>query len=209
MFQFLNFLFGKRKSVLEEKEPMKKYLVVGLGNIGEEYARTRHNIGFQALDALAEKEDFSLEVAKLGAIGTFKIKGRSVLCLKPSTYMNRSGKAVKYWMEQEKIPLENVLIITDDINLSFGTIRIKTKGSDGGHNGLKDIQNILQTTVYNRLRFGVGSDFSKGRQVDYVLGGWTELQSAAMPERLEKITEAITSFVLAGTKITMNQFNGT
>ena len=209
MFQFLNFLFNRRKQILEERDPMKKYLIVGLGNIGEEYIHTRHNIGFQALDALAIDKDFSFKTVKLGDVGSFKIKGRSVMCLKPSTYMNRSGKALKYWMEQEKIPLEHVLVITDDINLSFGTLRLKTKGSDGGHNGLKDIQNSLQTTNYNRLRIGVGSDFSKGRQVDYVLGNWNEEESAALKERLARVSEGISSFVLAGVKITMNEFNNT
>lgn len=188
---------------------MKKYLIVGLGNIGDEYSNTRHNVGFQALDALAQKQEFIFETGRLGDVGTFRIKGRSVLCLKPSTYMNRSGKALKYWMEQQKIPLENVLVITDDINLSFGQLRLKTKGSDGGHNGLKDIQHTLQTTNYNRLRIGVGSDFSKGRQVDYVLGKWSEEETAALEERLFKVTELIGSFVLAGVKITMNQFNNT
>ncbi len=188
---------------------MKKYLVAGLGNIGEDYAGTRHNIGFQVLNALANKHEFSFAITKLGAVATFKIKGKSVLCLKPSTYMNRSGKALKYWLETENIPLENVLVITDDINLTFGTLRLKTKGSDGGHNGLKDIQNSLQTTQYNRLRIGVGSDFRQGRQVDYVLGKWSEEEAAALPERLEKTTELISSFVLAGVKITMNLFNGT
>ena len=209
MFQFLNFLFNRKKQNLEEEDPMKKYLIVGLGNIGEDYIQTRHNIGFQALDALAKKHEFSFETAKLGAIGSFKVKGRSILCLKPSTYMNRSGKALKYWMEQEKIPLEHVLVLTDDINLPFGTLRLKTKGSDGGHNGLKDIQNTLQTNGYNRLRIGVGSDFSKGRQVDYVLGKWSEEEVAALKERLDKITTLINSFVLAGVKITMNEFNNT
>jgi PTH1 family peptidyl-tRNA hydrolase len=123
--------------------------------------------------------------------------------------MNRSGKALKYWMEMENIPLENILVVTDDINLTFGTLRLKAKGSDGGHNGLKDIQDILQTTQYNRLRIGVGSDFSKGRQVDYVLGKWNEEEIAALKERLERTTELIASFVLAGAKITMNTFNGT
>ncbi|MCW5517828.1 aminoacyl-tRNA hydrolase [Muriicola sp. Z0-33] len=209
MFQFFNFLFNRKKQYSEEVDPMKKYLIVGLGNIGDEYSNTRHNIGFQALDALAQKQEFIFETGRLGDVGTFKIKGRSVLCLKPSTYMNRSGKALKYWMEQQKIPLENVLVITDDINLSFGQLRLKTKGSDGGHNGLKDIQHNLQTTNYNRLRIGVGSDFSKGRQIDYVLGKWSEEETAALEERLVKITELISSFVLAGVKITMNQFNNT
>lgn len=209
LFRILKRIFGKKTSILGEEEAMKKYLLVGLGNIGAEYAGTRHNVGFQILDALAEKMDFSFETAKLGAVGTYRVKGRSVLCLKPATFMNRSGKAVKYWMEKEKIPLENVLVITDDINLPFGTLRLKTKGSDGGHNGLKDVQYILQTTQYNRLRFGVGSDFSKGQQVDYVLGKWGDEEKQALPERFERIAELIPSFILSGVKITMNQFNGT
>ena len=209
MFQFLKTLFGGSTSYLEETEPMKKFLVVGLGNIGEEYVGTRHNIGFQILDALTTKNEATFETVKLGDVCTIRIKGRSILCLKPSTYMNRSGKALKYWMEKERIPLEHVLVITDDINLDFGTLRLKTKGSDGGHNGLKDIQNTLQTTNYNRLRFGVGSDFSKGRQVDYVLGKWDESQKKALPERLERCSELIASFVLTGVQRTMNQFNGT
>jgi PTH1 family peptidyl-tRNA hydrolase len=188
---------------------MKKYLVIGLGNIGEQYANTRHNIGFSIVDQLAFEEEFSFEDARLGAIATFKYKGRSVLCLKPSTYMNLSGKAVKYWMDQEKIPLENILVITDDINLPFGTLRLKGKGSDGGHNGLKDIQNTLQTTKYHRFRFGVGSEFSKGGQVDHVLGTWTTEEESTLNERLKKSTQLIRSFVFAGAKNTMNQFNGT
>lgn len=207
--QFFKRLFGSQKGILEETEAMKKFLIVGLGNIGTDYEGTRHNVGFQILDALATQMDFSFEPAKLGSIGTFRVKGRSVLCLKPATFMNRSGKAVKYWLEKEKIPLENLLIITDDINLPFGTLRLKTKGSDGGHNGLKDVQQSLQTTQYARLRFGVGSEFSKGRQVDYVLGKWGEEEEKALPERLDRIMELIPSFILAGPKITMNQFNGT
>ncbi|GLU42903.1 aminoacyl-tRNA hydrolase [Allomuricauda sp. NBRC 101325] len=201
-------LFGKPKQLLEETDPMKKFLIVGLGNIGSDYDETRHNIGFKVLDFLAEKESFVFESAKLGAVATFKHKGKSVVCLKPSTYMNLSGKAVKYWMEKENIGLDNVLIITDDINLPFGTLRVKTKGSDGGHNGLKDIQNTLQTAQYNRFRFGVGSDFGQGKQVDYVLGKWGEEEQKTMPERLEKSTELIRSFIFAGVKNTMNQFNG-
>ncbi len=187
---------------------MKKFLVVGLGNIGAEYEETRHNVGFKILDFLVKEESTHFEPNKLGGTSTIKVKGKNVLLLKPSTYMNRSGKAVKYWMEKEKIPLENLLIITDDINLSFGTIRLKAKGSDGGHNGLKDIQTSLQTTTYNRFRFGVGSDFSTGRQVDYVLGKWNEDEETALKERLEKATDLIRSFVLSGLKNTMNHFNG-
>ena len=187
---------------------MKKFLTVGLGNIGSDYDETRHNIGFKVLDFLAEQEAFTFESAKLGSVGSFKYKGKSILCLKPSTYMNLSGKAVKYWMEQENIPLDNLLIITDDINLPFGTIRLKTKGSDGGHNGLKDVQNVLQTVIYNRFRFGVGSDFGKGRQVDYVLGKWNAEETKAMPDRLIVAADLVRSFVFAGVKNTMNVFNG-
>ena len=208
MCQFLKFLFGNDKKLLEESDRMKKFLIVGLGNIGSEYAETRHNVGFKILDQLAKEKEFSFETAKLGDVGTFKIKGRSVLCLKPSTYMNRSGKALKYWMEKEKIPLENLLVVTDDINLDFGAIRLKTKGSDGGHNGLKDIQLFLNSTSYYRFRFGVGADFGKGRQIDYVLGKWNEDEKKSLPERLEKSTQLIRSFILSGIKITMNQFNG-
>ena len=164
---------------------------------------------FKTLDFLSKKEGFTFETARLGDIATFKVKGRSILCLKPSTYMNLSGKALKYWMEKEKIPIENVLVITDDINLTFGTFRLKTKGSDGGHNGLKDIQNTLQTANYNRLRFGVGAEFSKGRQIDYVLGEWSEEEREQLKERLEKTSEIIRSFVLSGVKNTMNAFNNT
>lgn len=208
MFPFLNFLFGKKTSILEEKDPMKKFMIVGLGNIGDEYAGTRHNIGFQILNSLSDQHNITFETAKLGDVGSFKIKGRSVLCLKPSTYMNRSGKAIKYWMDKENIPLNHLLVITDDINLPFGTLRLKPKGSDGGHNGLRDIQNTLQSIQYNRLRFGVGAEFSRGRQVDYVLGKWSEEESAALKERFAKASEVVASFVLAGVKITMNQFNG-
>lgn len=209
MFKFLKRLLGYKAPISEEIEPMKKYLIVGLGNIGDEYAETRHNIGFKILDALAKERELKFETQKLGDLALYKLKGRSVICLKPSTYMNLSGKAVRYWMEKENIPLENLLVITDDINLSFGTLRLKTKGSDGGHNGLKDIQKVLRTTNYNRFRFGVGADFGKGRQVEYVLGQWNEEENRKMKERLAKSVALIDSFVLAGVSRTMNQFNGT
>ncbi|WP_081990207.1 aminoacyl-tRNA hydrolase [Psychroserpens sp. Hel_I_66] len=187
---------------------MKKYLIVGLGNIGEKYANTRHNIGFKVLDALAQKEDLTFETQKLGDLTTYKFKGRTFILLKPSTFMNLSGKAVQYWLTKEKIPLENLLVITDDLNLPFGNIRLKTKGSDGGHNGLKDIQSTLQTTNYNRFRFGISDEFSKGRQVDYVLGEWTDEEDNKLKERLEKSVELIKSFGTAGINNTMNSFNG-
>ena len=208
IYRFLKKLIGIEPALLANTDSMKKYLIVGLGNIGEEYAETRHNIGFKILDALANEKELHFETQKLGDVALYKLKGRSILCLKPSTYMNLSGKALRYWMEKEKIPLENVLVITDDINLSFGTLRLKTKGSDGGHNGLKDIQQVLQTTHYNRFRFGVGADFGKGRQVEYVLGQWNEEENSKMKERMEKSVALIDSFVLSGVARTMNQFNG-
>ncbi len=187
---------------------MKKFLIVGLGNIGPKYHNTRHNIGFKTLDYLAEKENLTWETAKLGDITVYKVKGRSFLLLKPSTYMNLSGKAVKYWLDKEKIPLENLLVVTDDLNLPFGSIRVKIKGSDGGHNGLKDIQNVLQTTKYNRFRFGISNEFSKGSQIDYVLGDWSLDEEKQLPERLEISKKIIESFALAGINITMNSYNG-
>ena len=187
---------------------MKKFLIVGLGNIGPKYHNTRHNIGFKTLDYLAEKENLTWETAKLGDITIYKVKGRSFLLLKPSTYMNLSGKAVKYWLDKEKIPLENLLVVTDDLNLPFGSIRVKIKGSDGGHNGLKDIQNLLQTTKYNRFRFGISNEFSKGSQIDYVLGDWSSDEEKQLPERLEISKKIIESFALAGINITMNSYNG-
>ncbi|WP_299246013.1 aminoacyl-tRNA hydrolase [uncultured Aquimarina sp.] len=206
-------IFRKWFSKKDEKEEtqeelMKKFLVVGLGNIGPKYHNTRHNIGFRILDALAKEESLSFETEKLGDLTTYKYKGRTILLLKPNTYMNLSGKAVRYWLTKEKVPLENLLIITDDINLSFGTIRLKAKGSAGGHNGLKDIEAQLNTSKYCRFRFGVGAEFSKGRQVDYVLGEWDSEEEAAMPERLDKGIALIKSFATAGLANTMNTFNG-
>ena len=187
---------------------MKKFLIVGLGNIGDKYVSTRHNIGFKILDALAEKEDLKFETQKLGDLTTYKFKGRTFILLKPSTYMNLSGKSVQYWLTKEKIPIENLLVVTDDLNLPFGTLRLKTKGSDGGHNGLKDIQAKLNTTKYNRFRFGISDTFSKGRQVDYVLGEWNTEETQKLPERLEIAIELIKSFGTAGISNTMNTFNG-
>lgn len=209
MLQFIKTLLGKPGKQLQRIDSMKRRLIVGLGNIGPDYEETRHNIGFKILDFLSEKQGFTFENAKLGAVGTFSYKGRTVICLKPSTYMNLSGKAVRYWMQKEKVILENVLIITDDLNLPFGALRLRTQGSDGGHNGLKDIQHVLQTTTYNRFRFGVGAKFNKGRQVDYVLGTWNAEEAAALPECLEKVIDLVRSFVFSGVTNTMNRFNGT
>ena len=187
---------------------MSKFLIVGLGNIGEKYDNTRHNIGFKILDELAKEKDISFETQKLGSIASFRFKGKTLVLLKPSTFMNLSGKALKYWMQKEKIKLENVLVVTDDLNIDFGTIRLKAKGSDGGHNGLRDIQEKLGTSSYPRFRFGVGSNFSKGRQVDYVLGEWTAEEQSQLIERLPKAVEVILSFATQGLGNTMNYFNG-
>ena len=210
MFRFFLDLFKISKtSTRTDEDYMKKFLIVGLGNIGDDYANTRHNIGFKILDFLAKEEGLAFETQKLGDVTTYKFKGRQFILLKPSTYMNLSGKALVYWMNKENIPHDNLLVITDDLNLPFGTIRLKTKGSDGGHNGLKDIQDKLQTTNYNRFRFGISDAFTKGRQVDYVLGEWSEEENEKLPERLSKSVELIKSFGTAGVNITMNTFNGT
>jgi len=211
MVNFFSRLFGKKSKILieEEQDPMKKYLIVGLGNIGEKYKNTRHNIGFKILDHLAKQNDIAFETQKQGNIAVYKLKGRTFILLKPSTFMNLSGKSVLYWLTKEKIPLKNLLIITDDVNLPFGSIRLKTKGSDGGHNGLKDVQDKLNTSKYNRFRFGISDIFSKGRQVDYVLSDWNNEELEQLPERLDKSMALIKSFALAGINITMNSFNGT
>lgn len=197
--------FSKRQST---EDTMSKYLIVGLGNIGAEYANTRHNIGFKVLDFLANKEKLDFQTVKLGALTTYKFKGRQLFLLKPNTYMNLSGKAVQYWMQKEKIPLENILVITDDLNLPFGTIRIKAKGSDGGHNGLKNINQVLNTQEYARFRFGISDAFKKGQQVDYVLGEWSAEEKQQLTERLEKATEIIKAFATIGLNQTMSDFNG-
>lgn len=207
MIQWITHLFTTTQTKTET-DSMKKFLIVGLGNIGAEYVNTRHNIGFKVLDFLAKKEGLSFETVKLGTLAEYKFKGRTFLLLKPNTYMNLSGKAVQYWMEKEKIPLENVLIITDDLNLSFGTIRIKPKGSDGGHNGLKNINLVLQTQQYARFRFGISDAFKKGKQIDYVLGEWTAEEQTGLDTRLALASEIIQSFGTAGLEITMNTFNG-
>ena len=187
---------------------LKKYLIIGLGNIGSEYNNTRHNIGFAVLNAMIENKETAFEEGRFGAMAKLKYKGRLLFLHKPATYMNNSGKAVRYWVNKENIPLENVLVITDDLNLPFGALRLKTKGSDGGHNGLKDIQAQLNTTNYPRLRFGIHADEKKSNTVDFVLGKWTNEEEKILPERLEKMVEMILSFATQGAKNTMNEFNG-
>jgi len=184
-----------------------KYLIVGLGNPGAEYAETRHNIGFKVLDALAEASNLVFTSSKLAKRAEYKFKGRTFVLIKPTTYMNLSGKSVNYWLQKEKVSVENLFVIVDDIALPFGTIRIKQKGSDGGHNGLAHIAQVLNSTNYNRLRFGVGSDFGKGRQVDYVLGNWSEPEVKYLPKRITKAIGAIKNFGTVGIARTMNFSN--
>ncbi|SDG39405.1 aminoacyl-tRNA hydrolase [Psychroflexus sediminis] len=206
MRPFFARLLSKNKT--EEKDPMKKFLIVGLGNPGPKYENTRHNIGFKILDELAEKREVGFEADRYGDKTSFNFKGRKFILIKPTTFMNLSGKAVRYWLEKENIAIQNLLVITDDLNLSFGTLRLKPKGSDGGHNGLKSIQELLQTTTYPRLRFGISDEFSKGRQIDYVLSEWSPEEQKILKERLETSAELILSFGTAGIQNTMNNFNG-
>jgi len=186
---------------------MSKFLIVGLGNIGDEYTATRHNIGFQVLDNLASSAGLSFVSDRLASVAEYKLKGKKFILIKPTTFMNLSGKAVNYWMQAEKISIENILVVTDDLALPLGTIRVKMKGSDGGHNGLKSIIETLNTAEYARLRFGISSNFSKGKQVDYVLGEWTDEEKKILPERVTMAVEAIKSFGIAGIERTMTGFN--
>jgi PTH1 family peptidyl-tRNA hydrolase len=186
---------------------MSKFLIVGLGNIGAEYAHTRHNIGFDVVDALAAKHEVSFRTDRLADVAEAKIKGKSMVIIKPSTYMNLSGKAVKYWMEKEKIPVEQVFIILDELALPIEKSRIRGAGSDGGHNGLKSIQEQLGTSAYPRLRFGIGNNYPKGRQVEYVLGKWNPEEIPLINLKIRQTIPIIESFVLAGLANTMNHFN--
>ena len=184
-----------------------KYLIAGLGNIGQEYENTRHNIGFMILDAFAKASNVVFEDKRYGAIAELKIKNKHLILLKPSTYMNLSGNAIRYWLQKENISDENLLVLVDDLALPFGSLRLKTKGSDAGHNGLKHIQATLGSAQYNRLRFGIGNDFPSGAQIHYVLDLFSEEEQKLMPERIDKSIEIIKSFCLAGVQITMNQYN--
>ncbi|MFM7177596.1 MAG: aminoacyl-tRNA hydrolase [Bacteroidota bacterium] len=184
-----------------------KFLVVGLGNPGAEYDGTRHNIGFAVVDLLAESAGVSFSSERLGSIARIKIRGKQVTLLKPNTYMNLSGKAVNYWLQHEQIPVANMIVVTDDLALPVGSIRIRLKGSDGGHNGLKSINETLNSTDYPRLRFGIGSQFSKGKQADYVLSVWTDEENNLVKEKTKRSAEAITHYISAGPVFAMNQFN--
>jgi len=184
-----------------------KYLIVGLGNIGDNYKNTRHNIGFKILDAMAQASGVPFSDKRYGFVTTTKYKGRDITLLKPSTYMNLSGNAVDYWLKKEKIPIENTLVIVDDIALPIGSFRLKPKGSDGGHNGLAHITTVLGTNEYARLRFGIGAEFNKGGQVNFVLGAWTPEEIKIIEERIPVVIEIIKSFAFTGLELTMTAFN--
>lgn len=217
MFDFLKRLFatsnGNGKEGKQEQNETEKnhqqvnFLIVGLGNIGSEYAQTRHNIGFRVLDALAKASNLVFEDKRYGAVTTLKVKNQTLTLLKPSTYMNLSGNAVRYWMNEKKIPLENILVVVDDLSLPFGQLRMRPGGSEAGHNGLKHISSVLGTQQYARLRFGIGNDFPRGGQVDFVLGEFTDEDLKTMDERLELAGEMVKSFALSGIQFTMNHFN--
>lgn len=184
-----------------------KYLVVGLGNIGPEYAGTRHNIGFMVADRLASDAGAVFESCRYGDMARFRVKNKQLMVLKPSTFMNLSGVAVRYWMNKEKLPLQNLLVVVDDLALPFGSIRLRGNGSDAGHNGLKNIASELGNQNYARLRFGIGNDFQRGGQIDYVLGKFPPEEVALLPERLETAAEAVRAYCLSGLSFAMTNFN--
>ncbi len=192
----------------KSSEIMKRFLIVGLGNIGPEYVGTRHNAGFMVADALVKDCGGVFSSCRYGDMAKVKVKNCELLVLKPSTFMNLSGLAVKYWMNKEKLPLENLMVVVDDLALPFGTLRIRQKGSDAGHNGLKNIASELGTQNYARLKFGVGNDFAKGAQVDFVLGQFPEDERQRLPEVCGKAAEAIKAYALSGISFAMNHFNG-
>jgi PTH1 family peptidyl-tRNA hydrolase len=184
-----------------------KYLIAGLGNIGSEYKNTRHNIGFQILDALAGASNISFNDKRYGFVAEYKFKARTFILLKPTTYMNLSGRAVAYWLQKEDIEISNLLVLVDDLALPYGTIRVRAKGGAGGHNGLENINQVLGRNDYARLRFGIGDNFHKGFQVDYVLGDWSREEEKELPAKIESCIEIIQSFGTIGTERTMNFFN--
>lgn len=184
-----------------------KFLITGLGNIGEEYQNTRHNIGFTILDALAKASNVVFADRRYGSVAEYSLKGQKIMLLKPSTFMNLSGNAVRYWLNQENIPIENLLVVVDDLALPLGTLRLRPQGSDAGHNGLKHIQSVLGTSQYARLRVGIGNDFPRGAQISYVLGTWSGKEWEALQPSISQAMEMIESFCLAGIQITMNRYN--
>ncbi len=183
------------------------YLVVGLGNIGAEYANTRHNMGFMVLDAWAQASNISFESGRYGSTATVSFKGRKFTLLKPSTYMNLSGKAVRYWMNELKVPVENILVISDDLNIPFGTLRLRKNGSAGGHNGLTNITELIGTQEYARIRMGIGNDFGRGQQVGYVLGELTQEEKEQMPELCKRVIDGVKAWATIGADRAMNTVN--
>lgn len=205
MFQFIkNFLYKGREK--RKPDPMK-YLVVGLGNMGPDYDGTRHNVGFDVVDFLADKFGAKFKNDMLGDLAEIKHRGRAIFLLKPSTYMNRSGKAVNYWLQKKKVKNSNLLVVLDDLNLPYGRIKIKPKGKNGGHNGLKDIDQMLGGNLYARLRVGIGNDFHSGQQVNYVLGKWDSEQKKTLDDFIKKAGDCALSFAAIGVDFTMNKFN--
>ena len=184
-----------------------KYLIIGLGNPGEKYENSRHNIGFKVLDKIAVLSNISFSPDKLADVSVLKHKGRHMVLIKPNTFMNLSGKAVNYWMQKEKVSADNILVVSDDISLPFSKMRLKSKGSDGGHNGLKNIIEVLQSTSFPRIKFGIGSEFNKGRQSDYVLGNWSDEETELLEEKMDLAVKMILSFTTIGIDRTMNDFN--
>lgn len=184
-----------------------KYLIVGLGNIGNEYANTRHNIGFDIADYIAQKQGVSFKMERLAYYTEFRLKNKMVYLIKPTTYMNLSGKALHYWMQHLNIPKEQILIMVDELALPFSKVKLKPSGSDGGHNGLKSIQFVLNSTIYARLRFGIGNDYERGKQVEYVLGKFSEKEQKELPALIEKSTLAVESFILEGLERSMTKYN--
>ena len=197
-------LFGQQHNT----DNTMKHLIVGLGNIGPEYEGTRHNIGFRILDALAKASNISFQDRRYGFVAHMRVKNQELVLLKPSTYMNLSGNAVRYWMQQEKIPLENILILVDDLSLPVGTIRMRQGGSDAGHNGLKHIAQMLGTQSYNRLKFGIGNEFPRGGQIDFVLGKFSPEDEKIVDERALVACDAIRAYALSGMAFAMNHYNG-
>ena len=203
MIRWIKTLFNRAE---EEPDPMK-YLIVGLGNMGREYDNTRHNIGFDVLDFLAAENKVAFKNDQLGDLAEFRSRGRTYVLLKPSTYVNRSGKAVRYWLQKKKIEKKNLLVIIDDLNLPFGKQRLRGKGNDGGHNGLKDIDSMTGGNQYARLRIGIGREFHQGQQVDYVLGEWSDEEKEQLPKIIKYAGETIKSFGAIGLNHTMNKYN--
>lgn len=206
LLQCLRRVFGHKSETPNEPFVMT-FLIVGLGNIGAEYAHTRHNIGFRVLDALAKASNIFFEDRRYGAVAEMRLKNQRLVLLKPSTYMNLSGNAVRYWMKEKNIPLENVLVVVDDLSLPFGALRLKPSGSEAGHNGLRHITQVLGTQQYARLRFGIGNDFPRGGQVDYVLGEFSDEDLKTMDARLDMACEAIKAYALSGIQFAMNHYN--